>query len=232
MPVKSNMGAIGGSVSRRDNYTTAEIDISLRQKRFAATKKPGWFKLDYGWIRCDLYNDIKDTEAKIGLLKPHEVSAKHFLVSKLKSLTELATRELQSCLEESANSRDLFWYDTKTKHLLHFRGTNLEFQYDPYQQKQIPSAVVITAQTNRFIDNAKEIFAWIEEYKDELQLDIVDHDEKSITIGFPLYADDEDHADIVEQAMYAARFRYDVNYRQINHGGLRSKRLTTSQSLG
>ena len=111
----------------------------------------------------------------------------------------------------TGSGRDILWYDTSEQKMLYFRADRLDFIYDPELKKQIPVPVLMSTKSTDVSNNGEEILSWIEENQEELHVEAVDYDQRSVTVKFPRYVDDIEMKPIVEQALYAARFRYEIS---------------------
>jgi hypothetical protein len=108
----------------------------------------------------------------------------------------------------------LLWYDPVEKKMLTFVGGGLTQEYDPARGRMYPKVLTVYASSPAFTANRGEIESWVALNQDEFGLDLVDKDERSVTILFPEFVTEGkskiDNRSRVESALYAARFRWQI----------------------
>ena len=76
--------------------------------------------------------------------------------------------------------KDHYWYDSVQKKMLHDRGGEMRFRYDPQQKRSVPYLVDHEEWVNK--NDYPEIKEWVDNNKSEFDLDIVDIDNRHITV--------------------------------------------------
>lgn len=99
--------------------------------------------------------------------------------------------------------RQLSWYDTKNKKMLHFSGGDLEFVYDDKEKRSLPKVVDRTEKSNT--SNYDAVKSWIDHNSDRFDIQVIKHSPKSITIEAP-----DGYQDDIEQDLHKEKIHFDA----------------------
>jgi hypothetical protein len=216
MYIADSPGAVGGLASseppRQAIKLKAEIDVQLRWVKEA--KKP-----DRTLSDTEIQEFIKNVDYIRGGPEYLEAVKVKFRgpsgIDKVKWKRSCDSGEMPfpprliDDHPDSERGKELFWYDTSRKKMLRFKCDRLEFIYDSDAKRQVPIPVKAN-KSERVENNREEILTWVEVNAAGLGLEVLDADERSVIVAFPDWQNGVDCRKLVEESLYAARFRYGI----------------------